>query len=329
MLIWIYLPNLQTYLIELKFNLKFLEDEIWLQIHLIPILYKKDAGKLHFNNNNSSRFNLNLKLTNIVMLLVLFHVSHQLNTDNLDTQQLDGDFGARFIRRNVKKFLRSAKASDYGTSSSSSQSANAGYSGQGQSGNGAGYSSQGQSGNSAGYSNQGQSGNGAGYSSQGQSGAGAGYSNQGQSGAGAGYSNQGQSGAGAGYSNQGQSGAGAGYSSQGQSGNGAGYSKNQQSGNAGYSSQQKTTGASSYSNAQSGGNDGYGKTGGDSYGDDQGSVTWSSLFWFFDFVCFYFIILMHLDWLFRALECPTISTGPLKMMNPRTTTATRRKATVK
>ena len=293
MLIWIYLPNLQTYLIELKFNLKFLEDEIWLQIHLIPILYKKDAGKLHFNNNNSSRFNLNLKLTNIVMLLVLFHVSHQLNTDNLDTQQLDGDFGARFIRRNVKKFLRSAKASDYGTSSSSSQSANAGYSGQGQSGNGAGYSSQGQSGNSAGYSNQGQSG------------------------------------AGAGYSNQGQSGAGAGYSSQGQSGNGAGYSKNQQSGNAGYSSQQKTTGASSYSNAQSGGNDGYGKTGGDSYGDDQGSVTWSSLFWFFDFVCFYFIILMHLDWLFRALECPTISTGPLKMMNPRTTTATRRKATVK
>ena len=233
LLIWIHLPNLQTYLIELKFNLKFLEDEIWLQIHLIPILYKKDAGKLHFNNNNSSRFNLNLKLTNIVMLLVLFHVSHQLNTDNLDTQQLDGDFGARFIRRNVKKFLRSAKASDYGTSSSSSQSANAGY------------SSQGQSGNSAGYSNQGQSGNGAGYSSQGQS------------------------------------------------GNGAGYSKNQQSGNAGYSSQQKTTGASSYSNAQSGGNDGYGKTGGDSYGDDQGSVTWSSLFWFlilFVFISSYWCI---------------------------------------
>ena len=273
------------------------------------------------------QMNWDFKLATILMLLMAFNASYQLSTEESGSQHLDGDFGARFIRRKVKKFLRSAKPSDYGSSSSSAQSANGGYSNQGQSAS-SGYSNQDQSA-SSGYSNQGQSANAGGYSNQGQSPNAAGYSNQGQSANAAGYSNQGQSANAAGYSNQGQSANAAGYSNNQQSAN-SGYSNQQaQQSNNGYSNQQKTASAG-YSNDKAAGDDGYGNAGGDSYGDDQDTVTFNFpwlkiLLVFIDTI----VISDDINQICRVLECLTTSTGPSKMRNPRMTTATKRKVTVR
>ena len=139
------------------------------------------------------------------MLAVLIDVTYQLDQD-----QMDAGFGKRMPRRQSSKFLRSAKASDYGSSPKQperKQSAKVNYSNNQQSAS-TDYSNN-QQYTTTDYSND-QQPAGADYSN-GQQSASNSYSDDEQS---TGYGDQ-QPASDAGYSKQ-QSGASAGYSEQGQ-----------------------------------------------------------------------------------------------------------------